>query len=140
MRLDVEKEFDIGDEFFAEGEASLPPSTALVEMEQAFEATLDDPQAIRDLVREKYVPSAILAYVDLLESTDPKMRKSAADTIMEIADVKDSSKKSTQGHVMNFNLGGESQKLLIEALGVLSQGEIIQEAEIVGDENEQNKI
>lgn len=134
MKLDVGEDFDIVKEYFEEDETSLPPSAELVKIEQAFNDVLDNPQAIRDLVREKYVPSALMAYVDLLKSNDPKIKKAAADSILEIADVKGVQKGQPLGNTVNFNLGQEAQGNLFKALGVLSQGEIIQEAEIVGDE------
>lgn len=135
MKLDVKEEFDLEKEYFEEGEASLPPSTELVEIEKTFSKALDDPQAIRNLVREKYVPAALLAYDNLLQSTDPKIRKATADTIMEIADVKGINKGQIGGQTINFNLGSESEGMLYKALAVLSQGEIIQEVELV-EENE----
>lgn len=134
MKTQVDEEFDIENEYFEEDETSLPPSTeltVLTEIENAFENILDDPQAIRDLVREKYVPSALMAYVDLLKSNDPKIKKAAADSILEIADVKGVNKGQIGSSVVNFNLGQEAQGNLISALGVLSQGTIVQEAEIV---------
>lgn len=134
MKTTVKEEFDPIDEYFEENETSLPPSAELVEIEKAFEQILDDPQAIRDLVREKYVPSALMAYVDLLRSTDPKIKKAAADSILEIADVKGVNKNILPNQTVNFNLGGEGQGNLMKALGVLSQGTIIQEAEIVKEE------
>jgi len=106
----------------------------LMEIEQAFENILDDPQAIRNLVREKYVPSALMAYVDLLKSSDPKIKKAAADSILEIADVKGINKGQIGVGTVNFNLGTEAQGNLVKALGVLSQGEIIQQAEIIGED------
>ncbi len=135
MKTSVDEEFDIVKEYFEEGETTLPPSTVLIEIEHAFENILDDPQAIRDLVREKYVPSALMAYVDLLKSNDPKIKKAAADSILEIADVKGVNKNQIGSPVVNFNLGTEAQGNLVKALGVLSQGTIIQEAEIIRDED-----
>ena len=135
MKLDIEEEFLLEDEFFAEGETSEPPSTELVKIEETFAGILGDPQAIRDLVREKYVPAALLAYEQLLTSADPKIRKAAADTIMEIADVKDNNKSSGGGSgVINFNLGLEAQGILTKALGTLAHGKIMQIAEVVEDE------
>ena len=137
MKMTVDEDFDIVKEYFEEDETSLPPSAELIEIEQAFSDVLDNPQAIRDLVRKKYVPSALMAYVDLLKSNDPKIKKAAADSILEIADVKGINKNQPLGgNTVNFNLGQEAQGNLFKALGVLSQGEIIQEAEIVGEENE----
>jgi len=134
MKMDVDEEFDIVEEYFKEEETSLPPSMELVEIEQAFEDVLDDPQAIRNLVRERYVPSALMAYVDLLQSTDPRIKKAAADSILEIADVKGINKGQISGSIVNFNLGQEAQGNLFKALAVLSQGTIIQEAEIIKEE------
>ena len=134
MKTDVEEEFSLDDEFFAEGETSNPPSMDLVKIEETFGEVLGDPQAIRDLVREKYVPAALLAYEQLLTSSDPKIRKAAADTIMEIADVKGINKSSGSGGVINFNLGLEAQGNLSKALGALAQGEIMQIAEVIVDE------
>jgi len=136
MKMDLEEDFNLGDEFFAEGETSEPPSMDLDKIEQAFSKVLDNPQAIRALVREKYVPAALLAYEQLLTSSDPKIRKAAADAILEIADVKGINKGPLGGQTVNFNLGGEAQGLLFEALGALSQGEIIQDAEVICDAGE----
>ncbi len=103
----------------------------LVEIQEELEEILDDPLAIRALVRRKYVPEALLAYVEFLNSSDPKIKKATADTIMEIANVKGIKGAGDMGNVINFNLGTEQQGLLFQALGALSEGEIIQEAEIV---------
>ena len=134
MKMDVEEDFSLDDEFFAEGETSEPPSMDLVKIEETFGNVLNDPQAIRNLVREKYVPAALLAYEQLLTSSDPKIRKAAADTIMEIADVKDNNKSSGGGGIINFNLGLEAQGNLTKALGALAHGEIMQIAEVIDDE------
>ena len=137
MKTTVDEEYDLNEGYFEEGETSDPPSMELMEIEQAFGKVLDDPQAIRDLVREKYVPSALMAYVDLLKSGDPKIKKAAADSILEIADVKGVNKnQSLGGHVMNFNLNPEAQKMLFGAMGTLSEGTIIQDAEIIGEDDE----
>jgi hypothetical protein len=137
MKTAVDEEFDLNDDYFAQGEAADPPSMELVEIEQAFSEILDDPQAIRDLVRRKYVPAALMAYVDLLKSTDPRIKKAAADSILEIADVKGIQKGQLGGErTINFNLGGDAQKMLFGALGTLSQGTIMQVAEIVEEEND----
>ena len=61
MKMDVEEDFSLDDEFFAEGETSEPPSMDLVKIEETFGNVLNDPQAIRNLVREKYVPAALRA-------------------------------------------------------------------------------
>ena len=135
MKLDVQEDYNLNEEYFGEEESSLPPSAELKEIERAFDAVLDNPQAIRDLVRERYVPAALMAYVDLLRSNDPKIKKAAADSILEIADVKGINKAQlTGGQTINFNLNKEPQKRLFEALGALSQGTIMQEAEIVGED------
>ncbi len=137
MKTTVDEEYDLNDDYFEEGETADPPSMELKEIEQAFSEILDDPQAIRDLVRKRYVPDALMAYVDLLKSTDPKIKKAAADSILEIADVKGINKGQLGGErTINFNLGGEAQKMLFGALGTLSQGTIMQAAEIAGEKDD----
>ena len=134
MKIDLEEDYDLNGEYFAEGETSEPPSMDLVKIEETFGKILSDPQTIRDLVREKYVPAALLAYEQLLTSSDPKIRKAVADTIMEIADVKDNKNSNIGSGTINFNLGLEAQGNLSKALGALAQGEIMQIAEVVEDE------
>ena len=135
MKTSVDEEYDLNEGYFEEGETSDPPSMELQEIEQAFSEILDDPQAIRDLVRERYVPDALMAYVDLLKSGDPKIKKAAADSILEIADVKGINKAQIGGgQTINFNLNPESQKRLLESLGTLSQGTIMQDVEIIEKE------
>ena len=125
------------EEFFDVGEAAVPKDIQLTKMTEYFGDSLENTEAVKSKVRTLFVPMALLTYKDLLESGDPKIRKSAADAIMEIADIKGPQKQSGGGvGAINFNLGGEGKNNLLSALGALSKGEIIQDVEIIGAEDD----
>lgn len=122
---------------FDPDELNIPPSTQLVAITGDLEELGGDPSSIRAYVSKKYVPDALVAYGELLGSGDPKIKKATADSILEIANVKDSKGAPSGVNVVNFNLGAEQKGLLFGALGALSSGEIVQVAELVeGDEDE----
>jgi len=100
----------------------IPPTATLVDIEETFGEALQDIEALKEKVRTLLVPMAILTYKDLMSSKDPKMRKSAADAVMEIADLKGSSGsrggRSGESKSINFfNLPPEESKILLGSLG-----------------------
>jgi hypothetical protein len=118
-------------ECFDVGEARLPSSVQLVELEKLFGPSLADPEEVKAKVRELFVPLALLAYKDNLGSSNEKIRQDAANKIMEIADITGKSGGGGGGgNTVNLNLGGTAKTNLFSALGEMARGEIIT-AEVV---------
>lgn len=120
---------------FDESELNIPSRTEIISMKEFFgtEANLVTTEDIQTKVREMLVPMALNTYKSLLSSTDLKVRKSAADAIMEISGLKGGanfqSKTGGLGGV-TFNLMGAERKNLMGAFGEVIKGELVEELEI----------
>ena len=128
-------ELDIKEEDqFKNDDLHIPVSTEVLSMEEFFGTNVVEPKDIQLKVREMLVPMALNTYKTLLHSSDLKVKKSAADAIMEIAGLKGGGSFNAPTGGMGgvtFNLLGEEKKNLMGAFGEIIKGELIEEAEVV---------
>ena len=136
MNLDEVGEIEIldGDKFSSK-DLNIPSNIEVKSMVDLFGVDITEPKDIQIKVREKLVPLALNTYKSLLNSGDPKIKKSAADTIMEVAGLKGNSiaPPKVPGGLggITFNLMPEEKKNLIGAFGEIIKGELIVEAEVI---------
>ena len=136
MNLDEVGEIEIldGDKFSSK-DLNIPSNIEVKSMVDLFGVDITEPKDIQIKVREKLVPLALNTYKSLLNSGDPKIKKSAADAIMEVAGLKGNSisPPKVPGGLggITFNLMPEEKKNLTGAFGEIIKGELIVEAEVI---------
>ena len=127
IEIDPSEQFDLGD-------LNIPSRSDVISMTEFFGSEVVTTEDIQVKVREMLVPMALNTYKSLLSSTDLKVKKSAADAIMEIAGLKGGgSFQPKQGGLggVTFNLLGEERKNLMGAFGEIIKGDLIEEVEVV---------
>jgi len=134
MLLDNDDEIEVSSEDqFKNEDLNIPLSTEVLSMKEFFGTEVIEPKDIQIKVREMLVPMALNTYKTLLSSSDLKVKKSAADAIMEIAGLKGGgnfqNKDGGLGGV-TFNLLGEEKKNLMGAFGEIIKGELVEEIEV----------